>query len=179
MGLFSWVGSKAFHFPGFEFFSIDNCDDILDGGSAHPKAYTSTYIQQHKQKKSCIYPCFERDLNPWSQYPSIRKQHSRPLPLVAAIGLFNMKVSLCSIKHHVLKTYKNLWRYSSTPQSVYEPATGWTARVRFSARARAFSLLHSIQTGSGAHRASYQMGKRKSIPGDNGADAWSWPLTSI
>jgi hypothetical protein len=30
-------------------------------------------------------------------------------------------------------------------------ATGWAAGVRFPAEARCFSLLHSVQTGSGTH----------------------------
>jgi hypothetical protein len=34
----------------------------------------------------------------------------------------------------------------------------WTAGVRFSAEARDFSLLHSVQTVSADHRASYAMG---------------------
>jgi hypothetical protein len=33
-------------------------------------------------------------------------------------------------------------------------ATGWTAEVQFQARARNFSLLGSVQIGSGAHSAS-------------------------
>jgi hypothetical protein len=36
-----------------------------------------------------------------------------------------------------------------------------------------FSLLHIIQTESGAHPASYLMGT-----GGKAAEAWSWPLTS-
>jgi hypothetical protein len=36
--------------------------------------------------------------------------------------------------------------------------TGWTAGVQFSAEGGDFSLLHSVQTGSGAHPVSYQMG---------------------
>jgi len=34
-----------------------------------------------------------------------------------------------------------------------------------------FFLHHRVQNGSGAHPASYPMGKA--------AGAWSWPLTSI
>jgi hypothetical protein len=34
-------------------------------------------------------------------------------------------------------------------------ATGWTAGVRFPAGLRDFSLLHSVQPGSGAHPTSY------------------------
>jgi hypothetical protein len=36
---------------------------------------------------------------------------------------------------------------------------GWTVEVRFPAGAR-FSLLHSVQTGSGDHPASYPKGTR-------------------
>jgi hypothetical protein len=36
-------------------------------------------------------------------------------------------------------------------------ATGWTAGVRFPSEARDFSLLHSVQTGSGADPAYYTM----------------------
>jgi hypothetical protein len=43
-------------------------------------------------------------------------------------------------------------------------ATGWTALVRFPA-VLDLSLLHSVQTGSGAHPASYPMGTGGSFPG--------------
>jgi hypothetical protein len=33
-------------------------------------------------------------------------------------------------------------------------AMGWTATVRFPAKATSFYVLHSVQTGSGAHPAS-------------------------
>jgi hypothetical protein len=39
------------------------------------------------------------------------------------------------------------------------------SRVRFSAGAGNFSLHHRVQTSSGAHPASYPMGKRGSFPG--------------
>jgi hypothetical protein len=48
---------------------------------------------------------------------------------------------------------------------------GWTAGVRFAARARDFSLLHSVQTGSGAHSDSDSMGNGDSIPGAKAAGA--------
>jgi hypothetical protein len=38
---------------------------------------------------------------------------------------------------------------------IYERDPGSTAGVRFPAGARDFSLLHSVQNGSGAHPASY------------------------
>lgn len=36
--------------------------------------------------------------------------------------------------------------------------TGWTARVRFPAAAKYFSLIRMIETGYGNHPASYSMG---------------------
>jgi hypothetical protein len=39
-------------------------------------------------------------------------------------------------------------------QLVWRRATGWMAGVRFPVGGRDFSLLHSVQTGSGAHPAS-------------------------
>jgi hypothetical protein len=42
---------------------------------------------------------------------------------------------------------------------------GWTAGVRFPAGARDFSLLHSVETGSDAHPASYPMGTGGCKPG--------------
>jgi hypothetical protein len=42
---------------------------------------------------------------------------------------------------------------------------GWAAGVRFFAGARDFSLLHSVQTGSGVHPASYPNGTVGFSPG--------------
>jgi hypothetical protein len=42
-----------------------------------------------------------------------------------------------------------------------------------------FSPRHHVQSGSGAHLASYPMGTRGSFPRGKAAVAWSWPLTSI
>jgi hypothetical protein len=55
-------------------------------------------------------------------------------------------------------------------QSVYRLATGWTAEgSEFeSLQGQDVSLLHSVQTVSGNHSASYPVG----------TGAWSWPLTS-
>jgi hypothetical protein len=41
-----------------------------------------------------------------------------------------------------------------------------------------FPLLHSVQTDSGTHPASYPMGTGGSFPGGKAVGAWSWPLTS-
>jgi hypothetical protein len=47
--------------------------------------------------------------------------------------------------------------------SVYRRATSRTALVRFPAEQN-FTLLHSVQTGSEAHPASYTMGIRGNFP---------------
>jgi hypothetical protein len=51
------------------------------------------------------------------------------------------------------------------------------SRVRFRAGAGNFSLHHRVQTGSGAHPASYPMGTWGSFLGGKATGAWSWPLT--
>jgi len=38
---------------------------------------------------------------------------------------------------------------------------------------------HSIQSGPGAHQASFTMGSGGSFPGGKAAGAWSWPPTSV
>jgi hypothetical protein len=53
------------------------------------------------------------------------------------------------------------------------------SKVRLTAGAGNFSLHHRVQNGSGAHQASYPMGKRGSFPGGKAAGALSCPLTSI
>jgi hypothetical protein len=49
-------------------------------------------------------------------------------------------------------------------QSAQRRATGWAARVRFPA-VQDYSLLHSDQTDSESHPASYPMGTGVSFPG--------------
>jgi hypothetical protein len=51
--------------------------------------------------------------------------------------------------------------------------SGWTARSQFLARERDFSLLHNVQTGSGAHTVSYPMGTMGIFPGGKAALARS------
>jgi hypothetical protein len=63
-------------------------------------------------------------------------------------------------------------------QSVQRRAMGWTAGVRFPAEAINY-LLHSVQTGSEAHPASYTMGIGGSFSGCKAAGTWNWSFTSI
>ena len=55
----------------------------------------------------------------------------------------------------------------------------WMAGIWFSAGSPDFSILRSIQTGSGGNPASYPMGTQNSYLMGRAASAWSWPLTSI
>jgi len=55
---------------------------------------------------------------------------------------------------------------------------GWSG-VRVPARAGKFSLRRCVQTGSGAHQASYPRRTKGTFPEGKLAGAWSWPLTSI
>jgi hypothetical protein len=41
---------------------------------------------------------------------------------------------------------------------------GWMSAVQFLAEATDFSLLHSVQTGSGDHPSSYPKGTGASVP---------------
>jgi hypothetical protein len=72
---------------------------------------------------------------------------------------------------------REIWIPCRSRDSSVGIAKGWTARVRFPA-VQDFSLLPSVQTGSGAHPASYPMGTGGSFPGGK-AGTWSWPLASI
>jgi hypothetical protein len=62
-------------------------------------------------------------------------------------------------------------------QSVWRWATGWTAWVRCPV-GKFFFLFYSIQTGSGAHPASYPMDTGGYFPGGRAGGQWSWPFTS-
>jgi hypothetical protein len=43
---------------------------------------------------------------------------------------------------------------------------------------RVKNFLHAVQTGSGAHPASYPMGTGGAFPGVEAVGTWSWSLTS-
>jgi hypothetical protein len=49
-------------------------------------------------------------------------------------------------------------------------ATSWTAGVRFLARTRNFSLVHSVQTGFGVQPASFPMGSGGFFTGGKAAE---------
>jgi hypothetical protein len=69
-----------------------------------------------------------------------------------------------ALNHHSLRNSTHNHNNSSRDSSV-SIATGCTDGVRFPARARDFSLLHSVQTASGAHPVSYTMDSGVVHPG--------------
>jgi hypothetical protein len=44
---------------------------------------------------------------------------------------------------------------------------------------KGMTFLHSVQTGSGAHPASYPLSTECPFPGSKAAGTWSWSLNSI
>jgi hypothetical protein len=88
-----------------------------------------------------------------------------------------------TVLHIYIYIYIYIFIYQSRDSSV-SIALGYGlddrgSRVRFPAGAGNFSLHHRVQSGSGAHPASYPMGTGDSFSGGKAAGEWSWPLTSI
>jgi len=52
-------------------------------------------------------------------------------------------------------------------------------RIFFNCYLEIIYFLDSVQTGSGAHPASYPMATRSFFPAGKAAGAWNWPVTSI
>jgi len=69
------------------------------------------------------------------------------------------------------------YRLLYQPSQNRDCATGWTTGVWFPIGGSDGILPphHRVQTGFGAHPATYPIGTRGSFP----TDAWSWPLTFI
>jgi hypothetical protein len=84
-------------------------------------------------------------------------------------------LTLRQYKHKIITVF--LW-VARTGYLVQWWDTSFMVGVQFLVGARDFSPLHSNQTDSGAHPASYQMGNRSSLARDKVAGAWSRPLTS-
>jgi hypothetical protein len=92
----------------------------------------------------------------WERYRSL--QNAEPLLLVLGHNFLGKRKR---------KTY---YRFQTGSQdNAVDFAMGWTAvilpRARARQRARYFSLLPTVQTGFGAHPASYTTGTRGSFPG--------------
>jgi hypothetical protein len=85
---------------------------------------------------------------------------------------------LCSLYGVLLSTKRvvpnSTFTYLPEPGKLsryIDEAISWKAGVLFPAGARNFSLLHTVQTGSGAHPASSPMGTGDSFPGGKAVEA--------
>jgi hypothetical protein len=59
------------------------------------------------------------------------------------------------------------------------PATSWKVRGSKPGTENKFFFPQNVQSGSGAHPATYSMGTGVSFSGGKAAGAWGWPLISI
>jgi hypothetical protein len=78
----------------------------------------------------------------------------------------------CTYKYHFAS--KNIG--VGVARSVQWLGYGLDDRGSIHGRGSDFSLPHRVQTGSGAHPASYPMGTWDSFPGGKVAGAWNWPF---
>jgi hypothetical protein len=81
-------------------------------------------------------------------------------------------------------SFRTLFLRATVAKSVQRLATGWMTERRSEFQSRSgqeCSFLHTVQTGCGAHTASYPMGTGDFFPGGNEAGPWSWhspPITA-
>jgi hypothetical protein len=80
-------------------------------------------------------------------------------------------ISVC-----ILNTFSTISGTSLTIIVVYK---NYASTVRFLARARNFSLLQNLQTGSGNRPASNSMGTVGARPVEEAAGVWSWQLPYV
>jgi hypothetical protein len=83
---------------------------------------------------------------------------------------FRIRSGVKSQLHNYL-VYYVIFIEAEIAQSVWRQATGWTVGLRSQEGTRDFCVLHSIQTGSGAHPAPHPTGNGGSLPQDKGAGA--------
>jgi hypothetical protein len=81
---------------------------------------------------------------------AIENQSLEPL----STALRNMNPNIYTF-YRMYRNEKMVYFFCFYITVVIATATGWTVEVRFPAEARNFSLLHSVQTGPGAHPTSY------------------------
>jgi hypothetical protein len=89
------------------------------------------------------------------------------IPFIIQLNLELIIFFYCA--HHQFSLL-NLFHFPSRQIMIRDSSvgitTGWTAEVQFQAGAIDFSLLHSIQTGSVDHPASYPLGTWGFFPGE-------------
>jgi hypothetical protein len=89
-----------------------------------------------------------------------------------------------NVQHNIcIAVFSNAWSVNGHVRNLNSSVgigtcyglVGW---ISIPDRGRDFSLLHSIQTLSGTHPASYPMSTGSSFPAGEVTGAWSWPLTT-
>jgi hypothetical protein len=158
--------------------------DSLDEGSANRKVSTYTGKRRHKSMPRAglepTTPVFERSKAIRVLDRAATGADSVTVQLASVMSIWSILGRINSIQlHYLLCIASNRSRDSSVGIALGYGLDDRGSRVRFPERAGNFSLHHRVQTGSGAHPASYPMGNRGSFPGSKAAGAWSWPLTSI
>jgi hypothetical protein len=83
---------------------------------------------------------------------------SKPKCNASSAELFRIEMSAVCVSLRPCGLFNDAFSIEVRRDSSVGIATGWTAGVRFPAGARNFSVLHSVQIGSGAHPASSPMG---------------------
>jgi len=73
---------------------------------------------------------------------------------------------------HFFKDHFNIMLHSAGLRA------GWSG-LRLPAWAGNFSFHHRVQTGNGAHPASYAKDSRGFFPVGKAAGLWSWPLAPV
>jgi hypothetical protein len=85
-------------------------------------------------------------------------------------GLYGLEFSVVHYKEMFLYSYLHFTRAGIAQWYSAELRAEWTG-VRVPAGTGNFSLHHRVQTGSGAHPASYPVGTRCCFPGGKAAGA--------
>jgi hypothetical protein len=115
--------------------------------------------------------------------------HMRTLMVLMHFGvttqlLVGSMTIFCSVIH-ILHTIFKFWylhvhvcTYLGAGVDKSKQWVGWMTRIWFLTGEKGLFIYYCIQTGSGAHPASYSMGTNESLPKGTAA-AGRWPLTSI
>jgi hypothetical protein len=94
--------------------------------------------------------------------------------LISNINFKGKIISKHKIMYYWEKNRKDRNKYANgkaeIAQLLYGQPRGWKIGVRFPAGASDFTHLHIVQTGTGAHPASYIMSTRGSFPGGKRPD---------
>jgi len=95
------------------------------------------------------------------------------------LGVWNVNSFIVLLRVKLLRPFMF---FSGSGSNIVNVVTrfwvGWSV-PQIRAGARDFSLLQNVQTGCGAHPASYSMGMEGSFLRSEAGGTWGWPLTSV